>query len=200
MYLYILSTAITMFIIIDNGSKFIKNLETRLTEANITFKVFNHSEQIDFDTLPIVKGVILSGGPGDPFGPENITTDFEIIMNLKCPIIGFCLGHEILAVAFAGMVDNCPGYQNKLQEVIIDKKDDPIFEGIANHIYLREKHHRHVTKLPHNFRILGHSTICPIEIMRHNERIIYGFQSHPEASGETGMTIMQNFFKICDSL
>ena len=186
-----------MLLIIDNGSIFIKHMEKHLKEWDIPFKVFGHSEKVDIDALPKVKGVILSGGPGDPYGPENITTDFKILMNLEVPIIGFCLGHEIIAVAYGGMVEDLPEKQSKLEHVFIDKKGDPIFAGLGKEVYLREKHNRHVSKLPHDFDMLGHSAVCDYEIIRHKGKIIYGFQSHPEASGEDGAKIMRNFLRMC---
>lgn len=182
-----------MILIIDNESNFIKKFEKKV-KNKLKYRTYTHSEQIDFSNLK-VKGVILSGGPGDPFG-ENITTDFQVLMNLKVPIIGFCLGHEIIAVAYGGKVRKLPEKQNKMQYVVIDKKD-PIFKGIGKDTYLREKHHKHVIKLPRNFEILAHSDVCPIEVMKHKKKLIYGFQSHPEVSGKEGFQIMKNFLKMC---
>ena len=55
----------------------------------------------------------------------------------------------------------------------------------------------HVSELPVSFESLTTSDTCVNEIIRHKKKPIYGFQSHPEASGEDGMLMVKNFLKIC---
>ena len=89
-------------------------------------------------------------------------------------------------------------YQQKLQQVRVTKPSDPIFQGlISDEIMLREQHQYLVSKLPKDFIKLGESDICEIEICRHKDKPIYGFQSHPEVSGVNGMLIMRNFLTMC---
>lgn len=188
-----------MILIINNKSKFIKEFEKYLEEKKISYKEINNSDEIDFDELSDVKGVILSGGSGTPYTPLNLSANFVALANFKVPIMGICLGHEIIAAAFKGKIKPLP-YQNKMEEVIIDPKY-PIFRGLRKRkIQIRKKHYNHVTTLPKDFKILGHSDVCPIEIIRHKRKKIYGFQGHPEVSGEDGLKIMRNFLKICKEI
>jgi GMP synthase (glutamine-hydrolysing) len=119
-------------------------------------------------------------------------------MNYPVPVLGFCLGHEIIAVAYGGRIKRCPEPQSKKQKVIITQPDDPIFEGLAtNEVMLIEKHHHFVSVLPKDFVSLGHSLNCENEIIRHAKKPIYSFQSHPEVSGKEGLIMVKNFLKMC---
>lgn len=188
-----------MLLIIDNQSTFIKQFRNNwLEDHDIPYRVFDHNQPLWLDQPETVQGIILSGGKGNPYEPLNLTTNFVALMNYDVPIIGFCLGHEILAVAHGGRVRRLEEYQNHRENVTISDLSDPIFNGITEkEILLREKHWFHVHKLPDSFIALGSSKVCPYEIVRHRDKPIYGFQAHPEVSGTQGMKIMANFIKMC---
>ncbi|MDD5086785.1 MAG: gamma-glutamyl-gamma-aminobutyrate hydrolase family protein [Candidatus Nanoarchaeia archaeon] len=188
-----------MILVIDNQSKFIEDIKQRIEENNMECRICKHSKAPYLRNLNDVEGVILSGGPGDPYGPLNITADLLALMNFDVPTLGLCLGHEIIAVANKGKISRLKR-QNKMEKVFINKKDDPIFQGLDNDAFIRKKHYRHVTEVPKNFEIIAHSEACPVEAMKHKTKYIYGFQGHPEVSGDQGNIIMDNFFNICKSL
>lgn len=188
-----------MLLIIDNQSTFIKQFRNNwLEDHDIPYRVFDHNQPLWIDSPEKVSGIILSGGKGNPYEPLNLTTNFVAMMQFDVPIIGFCLGHEILAVANGGRIRRLPEYQNKRESVTILDPTDPIFDEIAEStIMLREKHRFHVHKIPESFMVLGSSDVCPYEIIKHKDKPIYGFQSHPEVSGVQGLQIMKNFMTMC---
>src|SRR5207247_5250527 len=49
-------------------------------------------------------GVILSNGPGDPAHPDIVATSVQTSRELagRVPLLGICLGHQLLALAFGG--------------------------------------------------------------------------------------------------
>jgi GMP synthase (glutamine-hydrolysing) len=51
--------------------------------------------------------------------------------------------------------------------------------------------------LPEDFISLAESEITPNEIIRHKTKPVYGFQAHPEVSGEDGLLMVKNFLNIC---
>ncbi len=187
-----------MILVIDNQSKFIDNIKEKLKEKEVKYKVCRHSEPPDFESLNDVKGIILSGGPGDPYGPLNVTADLLVLMKYDVPTIGLCLGHEIIAVANEGKISNLQEEQNRMENIVIDVADDQIFKGLKKDVKLRKKHYRHITKVPKDFEVLAHSDTCPVEIIKHKTKNIYGFQAHPEVSGEEGNIIINNFLKMCE--
>lgn len=188
-----------MLIIIDNQSSFIKKFKRNfLSEQSFDYIFFDHNQPIILSAKTEVKGLMLSGGRGNPYEPLNLTADFVSLMNFDVPTIGFCLSHEIIAVAHRGRIKKLPDYHQKKEKITITKPDDPIFEGLnKNEIYLTRRHHYHVSDLPSDFICLAESEITPNEIIRHKDKPIYGFQAHPEVSGKDGLLMVSNFIKMC---
>lgn len=187
-----------MLLIIDNQNAFIKQfIRDYIRERNIPHRIFRHNEPINPDELKHISGLILSGGRGHPYASLNLTADFVCLNNLDVPVMGFCLGHEIISVFFGGQIEKLPDYYTRKVDIQLIKKD-PIFKGINKEtISLARRHSYHVSKLPPEFNILGYSPVTPHEIIRHNTKPIYGFQGHPEVSPPEGYTIMDNFIRMC---
>jgi len=187
-----------MILIIDNRSMFIRAFEKKLIRNHIPYKFNYHQEQIKVPDEQ-VEGIILSGGAGNPFEPLNLTADFVALINFNVPTIGFCLGHEIVAVAYGAKIAELDVYQNKYERIFIDNNSDLIFQGIEeSYLKLKEQHQYHVSELPSVFKVLAHSEVCPFEIIKHKNKPLYGFQSHPEISGKTGNHLIHNFLQMCN--
>lgn len=188
-----------MLLIIDNQSSFIKRFRNEwLDERDIAHLCFDHNQPLHLKSPEDVRGIILSGGKGNPYAPLNLTTDYLALMQFDVPVLGLCLGCEILTVAYGGRIKRLPEYQNHREEIQIIDRDDPIFAGVTDDvIYLREKHQFYVAEIPSTFKTLGRSSVCPHEIIRHKTKPLYGFQSHPEVSGDVGIRLVQNFFSLC---
>ena len=188
-----------MLLVIDNQSAFIKKFKRQfLAEQDFDYVFFDHNQPITLSAKTEIKGIILSGGRGNPFEPLNLTSNYVALMNFNVPIIGFCLGHEILAVAFRGRIKRLAEYHAKKELVTIIKPDDPIFAGLKKQeLSLVKRHSFHVAELPPDFESLATSATSEYEIIKHKQKPIYGFQSHPEVSGEEGLLMVKNFLKIC---
>ena len=190
-----------MILIIDNQSSFIKKFKRQyLSEQDFDYVFFDHNQPITLSAKSEVTGIILSGGRGNPYEPLNLTTNFVALMNFDVPTIGFCLGHEIIAAAYRGRIKKLEKYHQK-KELIRITKEDPIFEGIhATELSLVKRHSYHVSELSSDFISLAESDTTPNEIIRHKDKPIYGFQSHPEVSGEHGLRMVENFLKMCGAV
>lgn len=191
-----------MLVIIDNQSSYMRKFKKEfLAEQDFDYVFFDHNQPIVLSKNTKVQGIILSGGKGNPYEPLNLTANFIALMNWDVPILGFCLGHEIIAVAYRSQIRKLPKYQNKKEKIRITRINDPIFEGLGKtELKLQKKHSFHISYLPDVFDTLAYSEICPHEVIKHKEKPVYGFQSHPEVSGEDGLRIVRNFLKICNLL
>ncbi len=170
-----------MLLIIDNQSAFIKKFKRQfLSEQDFDYVFFDHNQPITLSAKTKIKGIILSGGKGNPYEPLNLTANFVALMNFNVPVLGFCLGHEIIAVAYRGRIKKLAEYHGKKEIVTIVKPEDPIFNGInKEEVTLVKRHSYYVSELPENFDSLGVSDTCSTEIIKHKNKPIYGFQSHP---------------------
>ena len=80
--------------VVDYGAK--RSILRRLAGAGAAVTVFPHD--VDADTLAGFDGVLLSNGPGDP---EPLVDEVATVRELlgRVPVLGICLGHQLLALA-----------------------------------------------------------------------------------------------------
>ncbi len=138
-------------------------------------------------------GLILGGGPSI----EKAGNCFKYVTELNYPILGICLGHQIIAKAYGGEI-GAAGIESyaKIDLNIIYEND--IFKGLGNTMKVWASHKDEVKKLPEGFKILADSEICDIEAMKHENKPIYGIQFHPEVyHSENGPKIFENFYEVC---
>jgi carbamoyl-phosphate synthase small subunit len=92
---YVYSDAGTARIaVVDYGVK--RSILRRLATAGAAVTVFPHD--VDADELAAYDGVVLSNGPGDP---EPLEAEVAVLRELlgRTPVLGICLGHQLLALA-----------------------------------------------------------------------------------------------------
>ena len=80
--------------VVDYGCK--RSILRRLAGAGAAVTVFPHD--VDADELATFDGVLLSNGPGDP---EPLVEETAVVRALlgRVPVLGICLGHQLLALA-----------------------------------------------------------------------------------------------------
>ncbi len=91
---YVWSDGPVRVAVVDYGVK--RSILRRLAGAGVGVTVFPHD--VDAETLAGFDGVLLSNGPGDP---EPLTGEVATIRELlgRVPVLGICLGHQLLALA-----------------------------------------------------------------------------------------------------
>ena len=118
--------------------------------------------------------IFLSNGPGDP---EDLREAIENIKALvgKKPIVGICLGHQLLALALGGKTSKLKfGHRGC---------NHPVKDLEANRVYITSQNHGYyVEHLPENM-VATHVSMNDdtIEGMRHKTLPIFSVQFHPEA-------------------
>ena len=130
------------------------------------------------------------------------------IMNI--PIMGICGGHQALALAFGGKVgpirggeDDCLPYNRMRQSGVVPlemETRDPLFRGLGSQLRIVQSHYDEVKVLPPGFVLLASDDTCPVQIMRHPSKPVYGIQGHPErfsASRPDGGILNPEFPQDC---
>ena len=138
-------------------------------------------------------GLILGGGPSI----DRSGNSMSYVEELDRPILGICLGHQIIAKAFGGEI-GAAGIESyaKIKINILDEND--ILKGFGENANVWASHKDEVIKPPENFKVLASSSICGVEAIKHNTKPIYGIQFHPEVHHtENGGKIFENFYEVC---
>lgn len=138
-------------------------------------------------------GIIMSGGPD----MARIGNCEQYAKELEVPVLGICLGLQLIAKAFGGDVRT--GEQGGYAAVTVDVlEENEILKGLGPTINTWASHADVVSRMPDGFIQLARSDICEIEAMKHPELPIYGVQWHPEVSHtQNGKELFLNFLDIC---
>lgn len=118
--------------------------------------------------------IFLSNGPGDP---EDLTYAIENIKKLigKKPMVGICLGHQLLALALGGKTAKLKFGHRGCNHPVKDLEENKVYITSQNHGY-------YVSELPRDTAATHISmNDGTIEGMKHNKLPIYSVQFHPEA-------------------
>jgi len=140
-------------------------------------------------------GLILSGGPTlDRAGNCSV-----YVKKLDLPILGICLGHQVMAQAYCGTVrTGAAGGYAAIEIEIIEEND--ILKGFGPKTKVWASHADEVSMIPPDFIRLARSRICEVEAMKHRTKPLYGVQWHPEVSHtERGNDLLRNFFEVCET-
>jgi len=138
-------------------------------------------------------GLILGGGPT----LDRAGRCAEYVRSLEIPILGICLGMQVMGVVYGGKVEpgTIGGYAEVQVEVI---KEDDILRGLPKTFKTWASHADQVVRLPQDFEALARSNVCEIEAMKHQTRPLYGVQWHPEViHTEHGEKVLDNFIELC---
>jgi len=163
-------------LIIDNGSSRIGRIKTLLVNFNTEVVRYDHVSLMNALNTDLI---ILSGGHDFPaVGNDDIYhKEIEIIKKVNKPIVGICLGFELIAYVYEGKLERL--IERREGEATIEiVASDPVLIGL-NNITVYESHRWVLTEATSPITSLARST-SGIEIIKHNTKPIYGFQFHPE--------------------
>jgi carbamoyl-phosphate synthase small subunit len=114
--------------VVDYGCK--RSILRRLAGAGAEVTVFPHD--VDADELLRFDGVLLSNGPGDP-GPlvEEVATVQALLGHV--PILGICLGHQLLALAAGHETYKLPFGHRGANHPVLDRASNRVLVTAQNH-------------------------------------------------------------------
>ncbi|MGN1392753.1 MAG: chorismate-binding protein [Succinivibrionaceae bacterium] len=187
-----------MILLVDNYDSFTYNLIQYLGILNQDFKIIKNDELILSEIIELEpRGIILSPGPGSP-QDAGISSKIVEYFDNKCPILGICLGHQVIVESSGGTVDHAPTpMHGKISN--IKHKGTGIFTNIPSSIHVTRYHSLTVTKLPNDYEITAITDTEPRVVMgvQHKNYPVFGVQFHIEAlETEYGLHILKNFCDI----
>jgi len=182
-------------LLIDNYDSFTYNLYHYIAKFKSNVDVVRN-DKIDSKTIFRKKynKIVISPGPGNPSQAGNC---LKIVKNVykKIPILGVCLGHQIIGQVFGGKIIQAKNLMHgKTSKILHIKKG--LFKNIPRNFEATRYHSLIVGRknFPKNLIITAETKNKTIMGLMHKRYNIHGFQFHPESiKTKVGMKLIKNF-------
>ena len=187
-----------MLLVIDNYDSFTYNLVQYLGELGEDVQVYRN-DKITMDQIEELRPSRIVISPG-PCTPKEAGISVEAIRRFggKIPILGVCLGHQSMAVAFGGEVIRAQRLMHgKTSQITHD--DKTIFRSLPNPFEATRYHSLIVNRinLPDCLEISAETAEGEIMGLRHKTLCVEGVQFHPESILTTvGKDLLRNYLKL----
>lgn len=188
-----------MVLVIDNYDSFTYNLVQYLGELGATV-VVRRNDEASIDDLRALRHsrVVISPGPGRP---EQAGVSLDVIAEFgsRMPVLGVCLGHQAIGMAFGGEVIRAPqpihGKTSTVEHTGVG-----VFAGVTSSFQAGRYHSLVVGEktLPADLEVTARTKEDGLIMgLRHRSLPIHGVQFHPESVlTNEGRRILRNFLEI----
>lgn len=184
-----------MIVMLDNYDSFTYNLVQYLKMLGAEVTVLRN-DQVTVEEIQHMEpaGIVISPGP---CRPEQAGISVALIQAYsgKIPILGVCLGHQAIAVAFGGKVVHAKQLMHgKVSEVKAD--GESIYRGVSSPFSAMRYHSLAVSRehLPSCLRVTAESEDGEVMGIRHDQHDTEGIQFHPESiMTPVGKRLLRNF-------
>lgn len=186
-----------MILVIDNYDSFTFNLVQYIKTIGEEV-IIRRNDQVTLEEIEDMQPdfILISPGPGNP-DTAGISLDVVKQFHSYIPILGVCLGHQIIAQAFGGMV------QKALQPMhgktsYITHDGCSVFRDLPTPLQVTRYHSLVVdtSTLPSCLEITAKTKDDEIMAIRHKHYRVEGVQFHPESiMTDNGLQMIRNFFQ-----
>jgi carbamoyl-phosphate synthase small subunit len=169
-------------LLIDCGVKnnIIRSLRERCNVIQVPFNV-----TVDKIARYNPDGIFVSNGPGDPSHPEILATTVETLKEIiaEYPIMGICLGHQLLSLAFGAKTFKLKFGHRGANQPVRDERTKKVYISAQNHGYAVDQSNGSNTKDPLSEVEFTQINVNDktVEGMAHRKLPIFSVQYHPEA-------------------
>lgn len=185
-------------LIFDNYDSFTYNLVHAVRSLGYYDVDVIRNDQIDPDSVEQYDKIILSPGPGVPEEAGYLLPLIERYAPSKS-ILGVCLGHQAIGMAFGARLENIPYVYHGVQTPVTVVSHDILFDGLPVELEVGRYHSWIVseTGFPSDrLEITAVDAEDRIMAMKHKTLDVHGVQFHPESIlTPRGITIIENFLK-----
>ncbi len=187
-----------MILLIDNFDSFSYNLYQLVGAIEPDVRVIRNDE-MTVEEIRALKPerIILSPGPGRP---ENagIIVEAAGTLGREIPLLGVCLGHQAICLAFGGVITYARQLMHgKQSEAALDTAS-PLFRNCPERALVGRYHSLAADPgaIPPELKVTGSTEDGEVMAVQHREYPIFGLQFHPESIlTPIGATILRNFVK-----
>ncbi|RLK52214.1 anthranilate synthase component II [Microbacterium telephonicum] len=170
-------------LVVDNHDSFVHTLVGYLHELGAATTLVEADAVIDADAaIAASAGVLVSPGPG---APEHAGASIAVVRaaaRAQIPLLGVCLGHQALAVAFGADVSHAPELMHGIAcEVRHDGAG--VFAGLPDSLRATRYHSLAVdpATIPAELIVTARTDSGVVMGLTHRSLPLQGVQFHPES-------------------
>jgi len=171
----------TRILVIDNYDSFVYNLVQYLAQLSAEVTV-RRNDELGVDELAGFDGVLISPGPGIPEKAGISMAAVTAAAGSGQPVLGVCLGHQAIGVAFGAVVERAPELlHGKTSDVL--HAGDGVLAGLPSPFTATRYHSLTVREdsLPAELEVTARTASGVVMAVRHRDLPIEGVQFHPES-------------------
>ncbi len=187
-----------MLLLIDNYDSFVHNLARYFVELGCeTIVVRNDAITVDQIRSMAPAGIVISPGPCTP-REAGISCDLIREFGPSIPILGVCLGHQVMAAALGGEIVRAPEPVHG-RTSMIHHDGERLFAEIPNPFRATRYHSLIVAEssLPKELVVTARTSDGVPMALVHEAWPMYGVQFHPESVlTQHGRKLLANFVKL----
>ena len=198
-------------LVVDNYDSFVFNLVQYLGQLGVEAEVWRNddprlsneggdgSSAGEADVAARFDGVLLSPGPGTPERAGASINLVRACAAARTPLLGVCLGHQAIGVAFGATVDRAPELLHGKTSSVFHTNVG-VLQGLPDPFTATRYHSLTILpeSLPAVLEVTAHTRSGVIMAVRHTELPIHGVQFHPESIlTEGGHRMLANWLAYC---
>ena len=184
-------------VVIDFGGQYNQLVARRVRECNVYCEIYSYKTDIEKIKEMNPKGIILTGGPNSVY-EEGAATCSKELFELGIPVLGLCYGAQLMSHVLGGHVCKAPVREYGKIEVTVDKSSK-LFGNVSEKTICWMSHNDYIEKEAPGFKIIAHTSDCPVAAAECEEKKLYAIQFHPEVLHTVeGTKMLSNFvYEVC---
>jgi anthranilate synthase/aminodeoxychorismate synthase-like glutamine amidotransferase len=191
-----------VLLVIDNYDSFTWNLVQYLGELGAD-PVVRRNDEITLDEIADLRPdrIVISPGPCTP-AEAGISVACIRRFGPTTPILGVCLGHQAIGVAYGGRVVRARRAMHG-KTSLVAHTGEGVFRGLPSPVRVMRYHSLVIERssLPPDLEVVAWTDEAgwndEIQAVRHRTHPVWGVQFHPESvASEEGMRLLQNFLDL----
>jgi para-aminobenzoate synthetase component II len=186
-----------VLLLLDNRDSFTWNLALAVSELGTEVEV-RRSDALPWRDVEALAPAAILIGPG-PGTPERAGSSLDVLRHLagSVPILGVCLGHQAISVAYGGRVVPAARLAHG-RAISVEHTQQGVFAGLPSPSWFTVYNSLVVDAqaVPECLEVTAWSEDGEVMGLRHRTLDVEGVQFHPEAIlSENGLSLLANFLE-----
>lgn len=184
-------------LVLDFGGQYTQLIARRIREHNVYCEILPCDTPITTIESRRPRGIVFSGGPASVYEDGAPRPDPRIY-SLGIPVLGICYGHQLMALQLGGNVEQAD--LREFGRASITLVGGGALSGTSDRDSVCwMSHGDQVRNAPSGFVVTGRTAACPVALMEHPTRRLYGVQFHPEVTHTPfGKDLLARFlYEVC---